>query len=366
MKTNNRFRRVVAAMAATAAVLTLAACSAAAPGPDAVGCVYDKNDALVKTLAPSSDEITLGSEQYLVRIPVSDRFYNVTRDDATRDALAPVVYDRAFARGNVAMFLEGKTRFRFNESLACDWFAKHGRRNAPSEGEFKGDLQFNARGEASLESPWFRYLAENFGDTMQKTSTEVMGSYDWAPLTFNYPENANEQGILPEGEPAGKSSREALEKDLGERFTQNLNESLGGNYFCGVGGSADECPPITFEILKVEPQNAQLVTDRQAVEDAKSANETAQQLNELNQLNAEALIQAEQSKRQLLAEQVETAELQARIDTAKCRQLGTVGLDCNGNRPGAYTVVDTGRGSASSDPAPESSEATPAPSPESP
>lgn len=322
----------------------LASCSNdyATPTSDTYLCVFASHGSqrLKKQLPPGSDRSKIGRDDTVVVIPTSNRFFMATADDTLRDPLAPTGYD-ANAQGGVPVTLAGQVRFRFNLPKACEWYSKHGRRNANSN----GDLGFNARGDAATTAGWFHFLAENFGLTMDNVAKRVMNQYDWAKMYYDYPVNADTTGAV-KGDP-GQATDDLLGVALGQEFTNELNANLGGQYFCGIetsAGSANDCPPMTFQVKGVVPtgdSGQKLIDDRAAVESTKQSLQSAQAQAQLQQQQAAQTVQAEASKQLTLDAQAKTAEKQALVDTAKCRILAPMGLDCDGHRP---TVIVSGGG----------------------
>jgi hypothetical protein len=319
------------------AALTLAGCSDdyATSTSDTHVCVFDGSEKggqkLKFQIPPGAESKEIDDNDQVVKIPASNRFYMAHQDRNVADPGAPSQYS-GNAQGGVPVFTYGQARFRFNLEKACEWFSKHGRRNTPDGVE----LGFNVRGDAN--QGWFRFLNENFGVTMQEVVGERMGSYNWAFLHYNYPANADDAGLVPEGQSPGEPTLLKLGKELGMAFTDRLRANLGDDYFCGIDpspdGEASNCPPIRFQAIYAGPGNdSQLVKDRQKVEDTRQALESARLEGQLRSNQQEQLTDAERAKAALLAEQVKTAEIQAQIDTAKCRQLAQHGLDCEGKRP---------------------------------
>lgn len=322
------------------ALLVGSACSMryATSTSDTMVCVYDGSQRggqkLKFQVPPGAKSKGIDSNDQVVKIPASNRFFMASTDDAVRDPLAPKSYE-AFAKGSVAVQIQGQVRFRFNLEKACEWYSKHGRRNANGN-----DLGFNARGDDARDAGWFRFLAENFGVTMAEVAKEVTGKYDWAALTFNYPANANDAGEVPAGQQPAEAIDLALGRELGVAFTNRLNANLGGDYFCGIdpdpNGATNACPPMRFQVIRVDPTDTALRDGRQKVEATKQALRDAELEGQLQQAQQAAIIASENAKAAILEAQAKNAETQARIDTAKCRQYAQYGLDCEGHRPAQY------------------------------
>src|SRR5919197_5237781 len=133
---------------------------------DTIACVYDGHPngghRLKRTGEPGARVAGDKSDEG-VRLPLSTRYYNMTTTQ-NRNALAPSRL-LAFTKGQTAVWIEGVLKFRFNTQgdKACDWYSKHGRRNARD-----GDLGFDVRGKrAQRQAGWYRLLAEAHGDTLR-------------------------------------------------------------------------------------------------------------------------------------------------------------------------------------------------------
>jgi len=311
---------------------------------DQMACVYGDQkhgQRLVAQIPPSANPKQVGSNDSVVYIPASNRFFMAALDDSIRDPRAPKFY-LAYAKGSVPVQIQGQIRFRFNPELACQWYAKHGRRNADAS----GDLGFNARGADEANTGWARWLAENFGVTMQQAAQERLGYYNWPALVYNYPDNADQTGLVAKGKAPGQLDRIKLGQDLGKQFTADLNANLGGDYFCGVESST-KCLPLEFQVIDVTTQDPSLMTARAQVEkDRQNLANTEAQLQIGNQELRSADQQQKILQAQLKADQLseQDAILQAQIKHADCIVLARYGLDCSGNRPAnGVTVNQSGK-----------------------
>lgn len=308
---------------------------------DEMGCVYgaaNKGQHLIAQIPASSNAQQFSNKDTIVFLPASNRFYMAAKDSGIRDPRAPEFY-LGYAAGSVPVDIQGQIRFRFNPARACEWYAKHGRRNADAN----GDLGFNVRGAGQADTGWERWLAENFGVTMQQAVQEILGRYQWPALVYNYPDNANANGVV-KGKP-GALSRIQLGDALGTQFTKDLNENLGGNFFCGIADQ-NKCQPMEFQVVDVTTQDPSLMTARAQVEKLRAAQQNADaQL----QIGNQQLRTAEQQQ-QILGAQVKADALQAQdaiyqaeIKNANCIVLAKEGLDCKGNRPGGNVTVTSGK-----------------------
>lgn len=295
-------------------------------------CVFDGSkrggEKLKFQIAPGARSKHVDNNDQVVKIPASNRFWSVTSDRNIADPGTPNYYT-GNASGGVPVVVQGQIRFKFNLDLACEWYSKHGRRNAGSN----GDLGFNVRNDPN--AGWFRFLNENFTPTMQEVVSETMSEYSWDYLHYNFPQNANNAGLVPAGEKPATPTRVALGAELGSRFTTLLRKNLGDDYFCGVSSTPQNpCAGIEFQVFYAGPgDNSQLVKDRAEVENTKQKIQSDALEGQLQQQNLEQQLAAENAKGRILELQQQNAAKQAQIDNAKCLALANAGLDCSGNRP---------------------------------
>lgn len=333
----SRFKKALVGLVVLAAFAGACAPQYATSTSDTHVCVFDGSERggqkLKFQVPPGSESKEIDDNDQVVKIPASNRFWMVSSNRNVADPGTPNYYN-GNAKGGVPVQIEGQIRFRFNLELACEWYSKHGRRNAGSN----GDLGFNVRGGDAAQEGWFRFLNENFTLTMQEIVGEELSTFDWQYLHYNYPVNADEAGEVPDGADPGTPTRLILGDELGKAFTERLRANLGGDYFCGITEGDNPCPAMTFQVAYAGPGNdSPLVQEREKVESTKQALNSQRIEAELNAAQQDSQLAAERAKAALLAEQARTAELQAQVDTAKCRVLAQYGLDCEGKHP-VYVV----------------------------
>lgn len=310
---------------------------------DETVCVYDGStngaQKLKYQLFPGQNPRNTDGNDEIVHIPASYRFYAAFKNRSIADAGAPYFY-LGYAKGNTPLQVQGTVRFKFNLDNACEWYARHGRRNTQG-----GTLGFNARssGSASALSPWVKWLNENFGTVMEQTIKSNTIDFTWPELVYG---NDSESGITRK-QPVDI----AYGKYIGKLFTQRLEKSLGGKFFCGTDVSiwdADEvtdpaCPPIFFDTGPIVTADRQLMVERGKTERLRAQLQNAEQEAKIREAQVGAQKRDERTKQEVLTEQLITAKLQAEasVGVQKCIIFAKLGLDCDGHRPNLVIAGST-------------------------
>ena len=327
-------KAIIVALGLTALALLATGCSeTASPKSDQTACVYDGDNSqkLKFQIFPGENERKVDLEDEIVYIPTSFRFYAAFEDRSIADAGAPASYT-GYSRGNTPVNVQGSFKFRFLTENACEWYARHGRRNSNGSAD---PLGFNARSSeaASDLSPWVRWLNENFGTVGGQTIKSATQRFTWPELVYGSDDKAPNRA-----DPVDI----AYGKAVGREFTRRLENSLGGKFFCGTDASLwdgevtdQECPPIFFEVGPVHTRNEALESERETTEALRAQLENATVQAEIRAKRQTTQLKDQKIQQRLLREEVATARLEALKDAAtqKCLILASKGLDCDGKHP---------------------------------
>lgn len=330
--------------------------------PDFHGCLF--NDSAKRGYDFKEDKtaedgsFNVDDETRLVLIPISNRFLNIS-NTANRDPGEPRFLEGRSSniegsQQGVGIWGEVQLHFKFVPSEACTWYQDHGSRNAEQGGPYRteqhqppppgvsdnrsngdtrecagdlepGDMGFNVRG---CMTPWFTYLAENFGLTAQNVWPTLTSQYTWQQLTQN--------PVLDSGPHEGDLVWDALAADFGEAVTTRLNRALTGgderHYFCGVSVDIDsinegDCPPMEVDIIDIHTNNPELEDQAEQLVEAEQTRDTANQLS--------VVLADIQQQRDALEANAELERLQAQQDYLnsdpigiQCAALASIGVDC--------------------------------------
>ena len=299
---------------------------------DTLACIYDgsaNGGHQFKRIVLPGERVSVGKSDEVVRIPTSTRFYNMTTTQ-NRNALAPSRV-LAFTKGQTPVWIEGVLKFRFNTAgtKACDWYSKHGRRNARN-----GDLGFDVRGKrAQQQAGWYRFLAEAHGDTMKQVVHDGSSAWTWEQLAYG-------SDPAVKRSPTAESVSVVYGKQIGALFTKYLRLNLGDDYFCGVqpaltgAGETPGCPPMYFQVLSVYPRDSQLAGEHDALQRLEAALQRQRQGARLKAQNRATAIASARAQKAVIEAQIVNTRLAAQNDVRvqKCLIFAHVGLDCDGHR----------------------------------
>lgn len=330
-------KKYLIALAAVCGMFALAACdwdgTEANAKSDETVCVFDGSEhgsqKLKKQIFPGEEPYNSDSDDIEVHIPLSNRFYSNNYATRTNDPGAPETYT-GYTNGQnrVAVNVQGQYRFKFLADRACEWYDKHGRRNDQGDG-----LGFNARGGDAIYAPWLIWLNENFGNVSTAVIKGESDPFTWVELVY---------GKDPEAPRRSEPSDIAYGKHIGRIFTDRLNRSLGGQFFCGDPAQWSEednvdasCPPIFFELGNATTVDPSLTKNKAELDKLRSQLESASEEAKIRANREQSAKNSFELEKAGLQRDIELARLRALADSEvqKCLALAEKGLDCEGKYP---------------------------------
>ncbi|HZR97001.1 MAG TPA: hypothetical protein VFA56_14995 [Gaiellaceae bacterium] len=307
--------------------------SVTVPG-DRIGCVYSSRETghrFIRSIQPG-ERVTIGKTDELVQLPTNDIVYNITSRNSSPEAPGHLL---AYTKGQVALFVEGVLKFRFNTTgnSACKWYSRYGMQST------YGDMGFTVApvGGAVAESPhtgWYRFLAEAHANTMKQVVHDGSTAYTWQQLTYGADPSVQKTAAA---EPVSIT----YGKHIGSLLAKYLTLDLGGNYFCGVqpgltgAGSAEGCPPMYFQVISTYPRDKTLADEHEALRRLDAKLNRQKQAAKLQAQNRSVAISSAKTQRKVLEAQIVNTRLTALNDAGvqKCLILARAGLDCDGKKP---------------------------------
>jgi len=303
------------------------------PG-DQIGCVYSSLETghkFIRSIQPGV-RVTIGKTDELVQLPTNDIVYNITSRNSSPEAPQHLL---AYTKGQVALFVEGVLKFRFNTAgdNACKWYSRYGMQSS------YGDMGFTvaAKSEGVQQSPhtgWYRFLAEAQANTMKQVVHDGSTAFSWQQLTYGADPNVKQvAGAEPVSITYGKH--------IGVLLSKYLALDLGGSYFCGVQpgltgtGTAQGCPPMYFQVISTYPRDKTLADEHEALRRLDAQLSRQRQAAKLQAQNRAVAISSALTQRKVLQAQIVNTRLTALNDpkVQKCLILAAAGLDCDGKKP---------------------------------
>jgi hypothetical protein len=309
-------------------------------GSDQIGCVYSSADSgsEFKRVIRPGERADIGGSDQLVLLPTNDQVYNMsTTGGHTQGAPTQVL---AFTRGQVAVYVEGVLKFRFNTAgdTACAWYTKYGL------GSSYGDFGFAVRPDAKTpdgqpapppsHDGYYRFLAESHGNTMKQVVHDGSAPWTWQQLAYG-------SDPAVKTKPTNEPISVGYGKHIGAMFSRYLRLNLGKGYFCGVqpglsgAGETEGCPPIYFQVLSVSPRDKALAEEHDALKRLDAQLQRQRQAARLKAQNRATAIASAKAQRKVFEAQIVNTRLAALNDlkVQKCLILARVGLDCEGKKP---------------------------------
>jgi regulator of protease activity HflC (stomatin/prohibitin superfamily) len=189
--------------------------------------------------------------QYLY--PVTQRNYIISRRSGEGDVTGEDFVE-APSKDGVAVTFEVATYFKLNTDLLRRFHENIGLKYA-----------------AYTEDGWTRMLNDSFRQQIENAIQREAGTYSVADLYFN-------RQVLQD-----------IQNGIGQVLKDNVNNSLGGEYFCGptfVIGRGN-CPDFRFVIKQIRPLDSDVVQTFEDVRKSQIAIQTRR--NELQQAKLQAL-----------------------------------------------------------------------------
>lgn len=304
--------------------------SVTVPG-DQIGCVYSSiasGHEFIRSIQPG-ERATVGKKDELVQLPTSDVVYNITSRNSTPDAPLHLL---AYTKGQVALFVEGVLKFRFNTAgdSACKWYSRYGVQST------YGDMGFTVvpKGATPSHDGWYRFLAEAQANTMKQVVHDGSGAWTWQQLTYGADPNVK---TAASAEPVSIT----YGKHIGVLVSKYLALDLGGSFFCGVQpdltgpGAAEGCPPMYFQVISTYPRDTTLADQHEALKRLDAQLSRQRQAAKLQAQNRSFAISSALTQRKVLQAQIVNTRLGALNDpkVQKCLILAGAGLDCDGKKP---------------------------------
>ena len=212
------------------------------------GCQYggglEKRE-LKQTIAPGQSGGFSFADK-LITVPADDRIYAIDSDPTTADfggqpIIVPAKGTNAENNGIVPVVVPIQARFTINEN-ACGLY------NNYLKGK-SGPLDWNGTNKtedgAADPGVWPRFLNLQMNQVLNTAARAQLGGKSYVDLYTdftNYP---------------------TIQRAIAQTLTDSLNQSLGGEFFCGPSyqfdGNADgvleSCPPIEIVIKEIKPQD---------------------------------------------------------------------------------------------------------------
>lgn len=219
-------------------------CASQAP-VDKVGLYYTggpmQGRHFKKVITPGSGSTFLGFADDVKWLPIGQRNYIVSKKPQEGDKKGSVDFIRVPAKGGVNMDFEVSVYFKLN-TLTDD-----------IKGYKGGTLRrfwetIGKRYEADTEHGWDNMLNDNFRKIIEASMRQKVFSFTVDELYAN-----------AEGAASGREDAILkIQNEIAAQLKENINSTLGGNYFCGptFDRGRDECPPFQFIINSAEPTDA--------------------------------------------------------------------------------------------------------------
>lgn len=224
-----------------------------------------------RVINPGSGSTILGIADDVFWLPVGQRNYIVSKKAREGDRATPD-YIRVPTRGGVMMDFEISVYFKLNTST-------------DDIKDFKGGTlrkfyeEICRKYKCDTDDGWDQMLNDNFRKVIETSMRQKVFNFGVEELYANI-----------EGGESGKADAiQKIQDEIAGALKDNINTSLGGNYFCGPTFNRDksnECPGFQFIINSATPADENVINSFEAQRIA--ANEVITAENRARSREAEA------------------------------------------------------------------------------
>lgn len=216
---------------------------------------------------PGSGTKFLGLRDKLVKLPITQRDYVASEEEGADGPpiLAP-------AKGGVEMQFEVATYFSLNTS---------------DEVVRRFYERICVKFDCTSSDGWNEMLRVNFRKPIEQAIQQAARQHTVNELYAG-------EAVVAGGEAEATALLVTIQEDLARELKENINDALGGDYFCGPSfdrSKPDECPDFQFQITKVQPT-------KDAVIDAFSENAASAQGVITAENNAQAAVAEAQGQKE--------------------------------------------------------------------
>lgn len=238
--------RLTATLAAL--VVVLAGCTYDSTQSDEVSCAYGggpfESPQLKEELDPGSGRSFIGVFDDTYHYPTSQRTYDISGNVGEGDepSRADLIY--APSADDIRMEIGMIVRFKLNTNIVCDFHEQVGRKY-----------------DAWTDEGWRTMLRETFRRPLERSIQETVRRNEGRSLYSN-------ADLLIE-----------VERQIGTGLKDNINRTLGADYFCGPGFKHGEeaCPEFEVTLTHLQPSDPAALVAFEAVEIEKANTAAAEQ-----------------------------------------------------------------------------------------
>lgn len=226
-------------------------------GPGEMGCVFDEKTGELAGNNPRlpGSKARVGQDEIMYRIPISDRFWNMS-DTGAKDASASKFMigrdsENRETRG------EGEIKFIIHPANGCEFFVEHLYRYRPLDFEVEGNPN----------TGWMKVLGRNVDTAITDAFDIQMSSENGLLAALELPTNASTDGTLPDGAEPEETLRQKFSgsnTEFGKEIVTQITDKLGGKYICGPTTNVsdpNDCDPVSVDMFRItlDPQYNEIV-----------------------------------------------------------------------------------------------------------